>query len=93
MGRSYNLWIKKMSIREPFFTLKLCGSRHSLEGVNGVNRLATKGKKYHRLPTKREKNYRLPTGKLLTDYRHGPTLFIFFFRKKSILYFSYLSRN
>ena len=38
------------------------------EGVNGVNRLATKGKKYYRLPTKREKNYRLPTGKLLTDY-------------------------
>ena len=48
------------------------------EGVNGVNRLATKGKKYYRLPTKREKNYRLPTGKLLTDYRHGPTLCIFF---------------
>ena len=29
--------------------------------MNGVNRLATKGKKYYRLPTKREKNYRLPT--------------------------------
>ena len=27
-----------------------------------------------RLPTKREKNNRLPTGKILTDYRHGPTL-------------------
>ena len=82
MGRSYNLWIKKMSIREPFFTLRLCESRHSLEGVNGVNRLATKGKKYHRLPTKREKNYRLPTGKLLTDYRHGPTLLIFFLERR-----------
>ena len=51
------------------------------EGVNGVNRLATKGEKYHRLPTKREKNYRLPTEKKLTDYRHGPTLSIFVFRK------------
>ena len=30
MGRSYNLWGKKMSIREPLFALKLCGSRHSL---------------------------------------------------------------
>ena len=46
--------------------------------MNRVNRLATKGKKYYRLPTRREKNYRLPTGKLLTDYRHGPTLSIFF---------------
>ena len=36
------------------------------EGVSEVNRLATKGKN----------NYRLPTGKLLTDYRHGPTLSI-----------------
>ena len=54
------------------------------EGVNGVNRLATKGKKYYRLPTKREKNYRLPTGKILTHYRHGPTLSTYFFRKKSI---------
>ena len=33
---------------------------HTIEGVSGVNRLATKGKKYYRLPTKREKNYRLP---------------------------------
>ena len=45
-----------------------------LEGVNGVNRLAINGQKYNRLPTKREKNYRLPTGKILTDNRHGPTL-------------------
>ena len=52
------------------------------EGVNGVNRLATKGEKYYRLPTKREKNYWLPTEKKLTDYRHGPPLSIFVFRKK-----------
>ena len=52
------------------------------EGVNGVNRLATKGKKYYRLPSKREKNYRLPTGKLFTDYRHGPTLSIFFLERR-----------
>ena len=58
------------------------------EGVNGVNRLATKGKKYYRLPTKREKNYRLLTGKLLTDYRHGPTLSIFFSERKVYCIFS-----
>ena len=58
-----------------------------LDGVNGVNRLATKGEKYYWLPTKRVKNYRLPTGKILTDYRHGLTLSIFVFRKKSILHF------
>ena len=57
------------------------------EGVNGVNRLATKGGKYNWLPTKRVKNYRLPTGKILTDYRHGLTLSIFVCRKKSILHF------
>ena len=49
--------------------------------MNGIYRLATKGEKYYRLPTKREKNYRLPTEKKLTDYRHGPTLSIFVFRK------------
>ena len=49
--------------------------------MKGINRLATKGEKYYRLPTKRKKNYRLPTEKKLTDYRHGPTLSIFFFRK------------
>ena len=43
------------------------------EGLNRVNRLATKGDKYYRLPTKREKNYRLPTEKILTDHRHGRT--------------------
>ena len=48
------------------------------EGVRGVNRLATKGEIYYWLPTKRDK--------LSTDYRHGPTLSIFVFRKRSILY-------
>ena len=48
------------------------------EGVSGVNRLATKGEIYYWLPTKRDK--------LTTDYRHGPTLSIFVFRKRSILY-------
>ena len=57
------------------------------EDVNGVNRLATKGEKYYWLPTKRVKNNRLPTGKILTDYRHGLTLSIFVFRKKSILHY------
>ena len=58
------------------------------EGVNGVNRLATNGKKHYRLPIKREKNYRLPTGKLLTDYRHGPTLSIFFSERRVYCIFS-----
>ena len=53
------------------------------EGVNGVDRPATTGEKYYWLSTKREKNYRLPTGKILTDYRYGPTT-LSFFRKKSI---------
>ena len=52
------------------------------EGVNRINRLATKGKKYYRLPTKHEKNYRLPTGKLLTDYRH----YLYFFSERLRVY-------
>ena len=56
--------------------------------MNGVNRLATKGKKYYRLTTKSEKNYLLPTGKLLTDYRHGPTLSIFFSERRVYCIFS-----
>ena len=55
------------------------------EGVNGINR---NGKKHYRLPTKREKNYRLPTGILLTDYRHWPTLSIFFSEKRVYCIFS-----
>ena len=69
----------------------------SKEGVNGVNRLAKKGEKYCRLPTKREKNYRLPTEKKLTDYRHGPTLSTFVFRKlrsaENFVFFSSLRSN
>ena len=42
------------------------------EGVNGVNRLATKCKKY----------YRLPTGKEFTDFRYRPTLSIFFSERR-----------
>ena len=63
---------------------KNCYEASVNEGLNGVNRLATNGKKYYRLPTKREKNYRLPTW---TD------IIYIFFRKKSILYFFYLSRK
>ena len=40
------------------------------------------------LPTKRDKNYRLPTGKLLTDYRHGPTLSILFSDRRVYCIFS-----
>ena len=58
------------------------------EGVNGVNRLATKGEKYYWLPTKRVKNYRLPTGKILTNYRHGLTLSSCFQRKEHFAFFS-----
>ena len=57
------------------------------EGVNGVNRLATKDEKYYWLPTKWVKIYRLPTRKILTDYRHGLILSILVSRKKSILHF------
>ena len=69
-----------------------------MEGVNGVNRLATKGKKHYRLPTKREKNYWLPTAKILTDYRHGPTLsiYIYFFfseRRVSCIFSTFLGSN
>ena len=56
--------------------------------MNGVNRLATKGKKYYQQPTKCEKNYRLTTGKILTDYRHGPTLSIFFSERRVYCIFS-----
>ena len=57
-----------------------------IEGVNGVNRLATKGKKYYRLPTKREK---------ITDYRQEnylPTTdmdrhYLYFFQKEEYIVF------
>ena len=65
------------------------------EGVNGVDRIATKGEKYYWLPTKREKNYRLPIGKILTDYRQGLTLSIFYFTAKgaSCIFPTFLGRN
>ena len=53
------------------------------EGVNGVNRLWTKGEKYYWLPTKRKK---LPITDSKTINRL-PTLSTFVFKKKSILYF------
>ena len=56
--------------------------------VNGVNRLATKGKKILPTTDKTQKNYRLPTGKLFTDYRHGPTLSIFFSERRVYCIFS-----
>ena len=68
----------------PKITIGLRDWKTLSEGVNGVNRLATQGKKYYRLPTKREKNYRLPTEKILTHYRHGPTLSIFFFSERRV---------
>ena len=68
---------------------------HVKEGVNGVDRIATKGEKYYWLPTKREKNYRLPIGNILTDYRHGLTLSIFYFTEKgaSCIFPTFLGRN
>ena len=51
-----------------------------LEGVNGVNRLATNGKKHYRLPKKNVKK--------ITDYRHGPTLSIFFSERRVYCIFS-----
>ena len=91
----YNVKFVSLSFPVHFVSLVPCRTTESdrllfhgawHEGVNGVNRLATKGEKYCWLPTKRVKNYRLPTGKILTDYRHGLILSIFVSRKKSILY-------
>ena len=69
-------------------SLQPCLNLYIKEGVNGVNRLATNGKKYYRLPTKREKNQRLLTGKSLADYRHEPTLSIFFSERRVYCIFS-----
>ena len=38
------------------------------EGLNGVNRLATKAEKYYTLPTKQGKNNRLAANKLTEIY-------------------------
>ena len=76
----------------PKITIGLRDWKTLLEGVNGVNRLAAKGKKYFRLPTKREKNYQLPAGKILTHYRHGPTLSIFFFSERRLYWNRFAER-
>ena len=83
----YSDWIRRLQV---LHKLKII----LLEGVNGVSRLATNGKKYYRLPTKREK--KLPTTGTWTDTIYIYIyifFFFFFFRKKSILYFFYLSRK
>ena len=75
------------------FNFKKSTTSGLLEGVNGVNRLATKGEKYYWLPTKRVKNYRLQTRKTLTDYRHGLTLSIFVSEKRAFWIFFLAVRN
>ena len=87
-AKEYQSMTINVNITQRFHAAPVQANRDFFEGVNGVNRLATKGKKYYRLPTKREKNYRLPTGKLLTDYRHGPTLSIFFSERRVYCIFS-----
>ena len=77
----YSDWTRRLQI---LLKLKII----LLEGVNGVNRVATNGKKYYRLPTKREKKKKKKLPTTWTDI-----IYIFFFRKKSILYFFYLSRK
>ena len=77
----YSDWTRRLQI---LLKLKII----LLEGVNGVNRVATNGKKYYRLPTKREKQKKKKLPTTWTDI-----IYIFFFRKKSILYFFYLSRK
>ena len=47
------------------------------EGVNGVNRLATKGEKILLTTDKRGKNYRLATKKLTEIYRQPTKVEIF----------------
>ena len=56
--------------------------------VNGVNRLATNGKKYYRLPTKREKR-KLPTTDMDRHY-----LYFFFQKEEYIVFFpTFLGSN
>ena len=91
-----------LAATRPWYQVKFQACQHfpwptvrRKEGVNGVNWIATKGEKYYWLPTKREKNYRLPIGKILTDYRHGLTLSIFYFTEKgaSCIFPTFLGRN
>ena len=90
MGRSRSISVFHWPLEKKHCKWQRSLSRGAgmFEGVNGVNRLATNGKKHYRLPTKREKHYRLPTGKLLTDYRHGLTLSIFFSERRVYCIFS-----
>ena len=59
-----------------------CGNLFQQEGVNGVNRLATKGEKTTDYRQNKKKITDHRQKKKLTDYRHGPPLSIFVFRKK-----------
>ena len=71
----YSDWTRRLQI---LLKLKII----LLEGVNGVNRLATNGKKYYRLPTKREKR-KLPTTDMERHY-----LYIFFSERRVYCIFS-----
>ena len=66
---------------------------HTIEGVSGVNRLATKGKKI--LPTTDKTRKKLSTTdrKIINRLPTWTDIIYIFFRKKSILYFFYLSRK
>ena len=59
-----------------------CGNLFQQEGVNGVNWLATKAKKIPTTDKTRKKLLTTDRKKKSTDYRHGPPLSIFVFRKK-----------
>ena len=56
-----------------------------IEGLNGVNRLATKSVKYYQLPTKRGKNYRLTTKKYHRQPAWSDVIGMFVFQKHRIL--------
>ena len=65
-----------------------CSSLSSFvtEGVNGVNRLVTKGEKYYRLPTtdKTRKNYWLPTKKKMNRLPTWTAIIDICFQKEEI---------
>ena len=72
----YSDWTRRLQI---LLKLKII----LLEGVNGVNRVATNGKKYYRLPTKREKKKKkLPTTDMDRHY-----LYFFFQKEEYIVFF------
>ena len=72
----YSDWTRRLQI---LLKLKII----LLEGVNGVNRVATNGKKYYRLPTKREKKKK----KKITDYMDRHYLYFFFQKEEYIVFF------